>query len=154
MVRLLLQAGARSDIGEVPAGKALHLACFLGNAEIIHLLLDNGAAVDAISGCYGRPLFAAIAGVHPYAVKVLLERGSDPNLAHETPWKTSSLSVTQSQTPLEAIIGTCSSDLLQVFLGSAQRLRISEEELITAAQADARDIPQEMPYTRGISPER
>lgn len=61
----------------------LHLACFLGQAEAVGLLLDHGADVGAFSTdttMRNTPLHAAIAGKRDHAlIGRLLERGADVN---------------------------------------------------------------------------
>ena len=60
----------------------LHLAAAFGNPETVRLLLDKGAAVDAIShnAQKNQPLHAALAlGRNPETIQMLLAAGADPN---------------------------------------------------------------------------
>jgi ankyrin repeat protein len=61
---------------------ALHLAAAFGTPEAVRLLLDRGAAVDAVStnAQKNQPLHAALAlGRNPETIRILLEAGADPN---------------------------------------------------------------------------
>jgi uncharacterized protein len=61
---------------------ALHLAAAFGTSESVRLLLDRGAAVDAVSSNAQRnqPLHAALAlGRDPETISLLLQAGADPN---------------------------------------------------------------------------
>ncbi|KAJ7445338.1 ankyrin repeat-containing domain protein [Mycena latifolia] len=51
-----------------------------GHSEIICLLLERGAYVDAQCGIYGSALQAACSGGHANHVRLLLEKGADVNL--------------------------------------------------------------------------
>ncbi|XP_077978815.1 uncharacterized protein LOC144434235 [Glandiceps talaboti] len=56
---------------------AVHVCAVLGYTKVIQLLLDNGSAVDKLSGCQQTPLlFAALFG-REKAVNLLIERGAD-----------------------------------------------------------------------------
>ncbi len=59
----------------------LHLAAFFGNTEAARLLVEAGAPLDAKSrnSLANTPLNAAAAGDHRDIVRLLLERGADPN---------------------------------------------------------------------------
>lgn len=65
---------------------ALHLAAFMGHAEIVRMLLDHGADLEAVSrnGIANRPLHAALAGKGaPEVIELLLARGADVNARAE-----------------------------------------------------------------------
>ncbi len=66
----------RGWIGDTP----LHWPAHNGNVEIVRMLLDAGAAIEADEiGCYGgKPLHGA-SEHSPETVKLLLERGADVN---------------------------------------------------------------------------
>ncbi|KAJ7024880.1 ankyrin repeat-containing domain protein [Mycena alexandri] len=57
------------------------VASYYGHAEIVSLLLEKGADVNATGGVYGGPLQAAAAGGHTEMVGILLEKGADINAA-------------------------------------------------------------------------
>ena len=50
-----------------------------GHVELVRLLLDKGADVNAHSGDYGNALQAATSGGHEAVVRLLLEEGADIN---------------------------------------------------------------------------
>jgi len=59
---------------------ALHLAGFMGHADVARVLLDHGADIEAVSqnSIANRPLHAAIAGkAATDVIELLLERGAD-----------------------------------------------------------------------------
>jgi uncharacterized protein len=62
----------------------LMLACARGHLEVVRLLLDKGAALDATGGNYENEdtalSFASLRG-HAAVVRLLMERGADPTIA-------------------------------------------------------------------------
>ena len=70
------------DISEQDYGNRLHIAAFLFEADILALLLDKGADVNAQGGFYGSTLQAAAAsGVEPSCkIDILLERRAQINI--------------------------------------------------------------------------
>jgi uncharacterized protein len=64
---------------------ALHLAAFFGQLEVVAVLLEHGAAVDAQAGnpSHVQPLHSAAAGGHAAIAALLLERGADPDARQE-----------------------------------------------------------------------
>lgn len=67
---------------------ALHFACFFGRPEVARLLIDSGAAVDAVSGNAMRvmPLHSAATTLNLEAVRILLERGAPVNARQQGGW--------------------------------------------------------------------
>ncbi|KAF8537946.1 hypothetical protein BDD12DRAFT_844729 [Trichophaea hybrida] len=68
-------------------GNALNAACESGDLKLVELVLSAGADVNAIAGCYGLALIAAIEPVRhsrrpkDYSIaQYLLEKGADVNL--------------------------------------------------------------------------
>ena len=61
---------------------ALHLACYFGKADVVKLLLENGADIDkvAMNGSDLRPIQSAVANLHVDVVKVLLDFKPDVNV--------------------------------------------------------------------------
>lgn len=55
----------------------LHFASSAGHVEIVRLLLDNGAFVDALDDIGRTPLHHASARGHPEVVMLLIERGAN-----------------------------------------------------------------------------
>jgi ankyrin repeat protein len=54
-------------------GNALQAASEGGDEQIVKLLLDQGADVNAQGGCYGNALQAASARGHEQIIKLLLD---------------------------------------------------------------------------------
>lgn len=61
---------------------SLHHACFKGHADIVKLLLEHGAVVDAATTNKVTPLIRAIQSCRPECVKLLVEAGADVNAAN------------------------------------------------------------------------
>ncbi|KAK7024829.1 ankyrin repeat-containing domain protein [Favolaschia claudopus] len=83
MMRLLLDHGAPLDhcFGcDGASENALHRACSLGHMEMIKLLLERGARLEA-RGHYGTPLGFAIRTGNVEVIRFLLEKGADANVA-------------------------------------------------------------------------
>jgi ankyrin repeat protein len=85
LVRLLLEQGASVHDTDEGGETALHRIADLRlappdqTAVIASLLLDQGAAVDARNWSEVTPLHQAVRARNLAAVRVLLERGADPN---------------------------------------------------------------------------
>ncbi|XP_013391240.1 ankyrin-1-like [Lingula anatina] len=62
---------------------ALHIALLTGNADMVKLLLDSGAEVNAENEDGRTPLYWAAEEGHEDIVKLLLEHGTDPNITNE-----------------------------------------------------------------------
>lgn len=58
-------------------GNALQVASFRGYDQIVHMLLDRGANVNASDGHFGNALRAASAEGHVKVVQALLDRGAE-----------------------------------------------------------------------------
>lgn len=58
-------------------GPVLHMASFRGHDQIVHMLLDRGANINAPGGLFGNALRAASAEGHVKVVQALLDRGAD-----------------------------------------------------------------------------
>lgn len=84
-VRTLLQLGARTEMADRGQGwTALHFAARDQKAEIVKLLLEEGAPVDARDGLGHTPLWRATMSRSPnrLLIKELLDRGADPDAAN------------------------------------------------------------------------
>ena len=84
MVMILIKGKAKVNYKMRGALTALHTAC-LGKEspaliEIITLLLDSGAEVNAVTHVGTTPLMNAVEADNLPAVKLLLERGADPRI--------------------------------------------------------------------------
>ncbi|MDR3451355.1 MAG: ankyrin repeat domain-containing protein [Rhodoferax sp.] len=80
MVRELIAKGA--DVNK-PGWAPLHYAATGGHLEIMSLLLDNSAYIDAASPNGTTPLMMAASYGTPAAVKLLLDEGADPTLKNQ-----------------------------------------------------------------------
>jgi ankyrin repeat protein len=81
MVALLLARGARIEVWGEDGEGPLHEAALGGSVEVITLLLDHGAAIDAPDRESGAtPLMIAASLGRTNAVAVLLRRGANPVL--------------------------------------------------------------------------
>jgi uncharacterized protein len=77
VVRQLVEKGA--DVNK-PGWAPLHYAATHGHLDIMALLLENHAYIDASSPNGSTPLMMAALYGTPSAVKLLLEAGADPDL--------------------------------------------------------------------------
>lgn len=66
-----------------PGWTALHYAATNGHLEIMDMLLQNNAYIDAASPNNTTPLMMAARYATPSAVKLLLEAGADPELLND-----------------------------------------------------------------------
>lgn len=80
MVRKLIARDA--DVSK-PGWAPLHYAATGGHLEIMQILLDEHAFIDAESPNRTTPLMMAAEYGSPQAVKLLLEAGADPTLRNE-----------------------------------------------------------------------
>jgi len=81
VAKVLIRRGA--DVNQRDSGRqgyaSLHYAAQEGHSTMVDLLLRHGAAIDAVD--HGTtPLGMATAGNHVSAVRLLLDRGADPNV--------------------------------------------------------------------------
>ena len=77
IVKKLIERDA--DVNK-PGWTPLHYAATFGHLEIMTLLLDNHAYIDASSPNESTPLMMAALYGTPSAVKLLLEAGADPSI--------------------------------------------------------------------------
>ena len=80
LVRQLIARGA--DVNK-PGWAPLHYAATRGHLDVMNLLLDNHAYIDASSPNGSTPLMMAALYGPPSAVKLLLEAGADPLLKND-----------------------------------------------------------------------
>jgi ankyrin repeat protein len=66
-----------------PGWTPLHYAATHGHLEVMNLLLENNAYIDAASPNGSTPLMMAASYGTPMAVKLLLEAGADPMLRND-----------------------------------------------------------------------
>jgi ankyrin repeat protein len=83
LVKLLMDKGARLNGNESPGAAALWQACVRGHPAVAELLIDRGVAVNTVFdfGAYAgwTPLMTAAEKGHLAMVKILLQKGGDPN---------------------------------------------------------------------------
>ena len=79
-VKALLEKGAEPNR---PGWTALHYAAAVGSNEIVQLLLDRFAYIDAESPNKTTPIMMAASGGHIFTVKLLLDAGADATLINE-----------------------------------------------------------------------
>ena len=79
-VEALLEKGAQVN---QPGWTALHYAAASGNNDIVQLLLDHFAYIDAESPNKTTPIMMAARSGHILTVKLLLEEGADATLKNE-----------------------------------------------------------------------
>ena len=67
---------------------ALHFACFFGQPEAARLLVENGAAVDAVAAnpTQVMPLHSAASARNLEAARLLLEHGAPVNARQQAGW--------------------------------------------------------------------
>ena len=80
-VQELLGGGAdiNVDIAHWDWGTVIQKASLGGDVQMVRLLIDHGADINASHGFYGSALQAASAGGHSQVVKILLDNGADTN---------------------------------------------------------------------------
>ena len=85
LVERLIEAGADPN-ERLPGGETpLMMAARTGRVEVLRVLLDRGAAVDAAEDRRGTTaLMWAAANEHPGAVRLLVERGADVSARSKT----------------------------------------------------------------------
>jgi ankyrin repeat protein len=114
---------------------ALHLAAFLGHADVARQLLDAGADIEASSDNYmrNRPLHAALAGKgDPETVRLLLDRQADVGAVAAT-----------GVTPLHTAASRGATDFISMLLARGADRSARLDDGMTAAQvAEKRGHPQ------------
>jgi ankyrin repeat protein len=80
LARQLIERGA--DVNK-PGWTPLHYASTAGHVQLIELLLENHAYIDAESPNGSTPLMMAALYGTPAAVKLLLDEGADPGIRNQ-----------------------------------------------------------------------
>jgi ankyrin repeat protein len=123
----LLKSKSQSTTMEIFMSDLLASAATLGNTDITRILINHGADLDATRGRLMRatPLSLAIKFGHFECVRLLLEAGSDPNLA------------TEEKTPLQIACSTrkCSITIVELLLKSGAHINPPQDSgRLTALQ--------------------
>jgi ankyrin repeat protein len=83
-VQRLVKEGADVNSKDIYGGTPLMIAAGTGNLEIVRLLLDNGADINATrDGSDATALMNAVKGSNVEVVKLLIEKGADVNTVVE-----------------------------------------------------------------------
>ncbi len=85
IAEILIKSGADINAKAKKHGStALHVAAANGHSEIILLLLNNGAPVDARNKFGGTPLIAALEERQTESAKLLIRKGANVNASEKT----------------------------------------------------------------------
>ncbi|KAF5663309.1 ankyrin 1 [Fusarium circinatum] len=88
VLEFLLRKYDTGKLEDIRYGLVLQMACALGNAPLVELLLSRGVSVDATGYYYGSSLQAAARTGQLQIVKSLLNKGANPNVIQGR-WHTS-----------------------------------------------------------------
>lgn len=100
---------------------ALHRAAGAkGNLNIVRMLLDNGSEVDA-QDVLGATALHQSAGIHEHVLKLLLERGANPNLA-----------TGMGETPLHGAVNANNLQIVKILIGAGSNLTAQDNDQATA----------------------
>ncbi|KAF5655423.1 ankyrin protein [Fusarium sp. NRRL 25303] len=88
VLEFLLQKYHTGKLEDTRYGLVLQMACVLGRAPLVELLLSRGVGVDATGYYYGSSLQAAARTGQLQIVKKLLDKGANPNVIRGR-WHTS-----------------------------------------------------------------
>ena len=80
VVKALIARGAQVNR---PDWTALHYAAYMGHQEIVSLLLEHSAYIDAEAPNKNTPIMMAALAGHIYVVKLLLDEGADATLKND-----------------------------------------------------------------------
>ncbi|MCC7058612.1 MAG: ankyrin repeat domain-containing protein [Burkholderiaceae bacterium] len=134
-VKLLLARGAQVNR---PGWTPLHYAATGGNLEVLRLLLDHDAYIDAQSPNRTTPLMMAARHDRPDAVRLLVEGGADPGARNEAGMDAADYMQRNGKAELAAWLRERSADYVRRY-GTLERPRTIEaiEEEKRRAQRQA-----------------
>ncbi|UXX40675.1 ankyrin repeat domain-containing protein [Wolbachia endosymbiont of Oryzaephilus surinamensis] len=108
----LIAQGANIDTNDKNGNTLLYSAAEIGDLNLVKLLLDNGANIEAKNGEYqATPLHGAVENYRIDVVKLLLNRGANVNAEDKDNW-----------TPLHYGADTNSSDIVKVLVDAHANL--------------------------------
>ncbi|WP_265035252.1 MULTISPECIES: ankyrin repeat domain-containing protein [unclassified Wolbachia] len=111
-VRGLVAQGANIDTNDKNGNTLLYSAAEIGDLNLVKLLLDNGANIEAKNGEYqATPLHGAVENYRIDVVKLLLNRGANVNAEDKDNW-----------TPLHYAADTNSLDIVKVLVDAHANL--------------------------------
>ena len=131
---------ARNIRGQTP----LHLAAAKGNSDVVQLLLENGAEVDAVatdSGCTSLHYAASLG--HVELCELLVRYGADPDAQ-----------TARLETPLHLAVASGHSDVVALLLKYHARLDIRDTNGMTPLQQAETVNKQGDCHTDQAAPER
>lgn len=79
IIRILLEAGANPDEGEILGMSMLNYAAVGGKSEVLQALIEGGADINVANEQGATALMAAVAARRTEAAKVLIDAGADTN---------------------------------------------------------------------------
>ena len=127
-----LLTGNRSLVGatSVDGWTPLHLASHFGRADVVRILINKGAEVEARSAnaMANTPLHAAAAGRSVEVARLLMERGASPNARQNGGW-----------TPLHAAAQNGDADFARALVDAGADVNI---------RADNQQTPLDLALTR------
>lgn len=121
-VKLLLARGAQVNR---PGWTPLHYAATGGNLEVLRLLLDHDAYIDAQSPNRTTPLMMAARHKHPDVVRLLIEAGADPTARNEAGLDAAGYLQRQGESELAAWVRERAADYARRY-GTLERPRTVE----------------------------
>lgn len=110
IVRYLLEQGLDPNYSSnIIVMTNLESACNLGYIDIVELFVDYGADVNG-AGVAGAPLYFASSSGHTEVVKLLLEKGADPNMFQK--YEDGSV----GEPPIKRAIAYCCFDIIKLLV--------------------------------------
>lgn len=144
-VAALLENGARIDVTDIRGYTPLALAAWNGRTNVVKVFTDHGADLDGSTDLpVVKPLSAAILGNHEGTMRVLLERGADPDGADL--WGQTPLTIAASKGALSMVKA-----LLEAGATLDHRDCFGETALFKASESGRVAVIQEL-LNRGADP--
>lgn len=107
-VKMLLNRGYSTNAMDSGGYTALHYAARNGHYHVCELLLENGAAVNAVTRCaQATPLHKAASQGHIRVVELLLSAGANANLKDDEGYTALHRAITADSIPVCRILLAC-----------------------------------------------